>query len=287
MTTEAAASTLATDLATRLSQRAAEIDSLLCVGLDPILAHMPDSVAKTPDGVVEFLTAIIEATAEHTLIYKPNLGFFMGLGREGLDVLYRTCEAIPNEIPILLDGKVNDMGVTAEHWAHGLFNELGVDALTIAPYMGEDAIAPYMQDPAKAVFILDKNSNPGSGQFQDQQLQNGLTLYEEVAHRSNEWNETYPATVGLVVGATFPETFRRIREQAPDLWILVPGIGAQGGSLEDSLRAGLNSNAEGILASASRSILYAGNGPGYAAASAREAQEMVRQIRDVRAALAS
>jgi orotidine-5'-phosphate decarboxylase len=271
--------------ADRLSRRAAEIDSLLCVGLDPILDRMPMHFARNGDGVVEFCREVIQATATHTLAYKPNLGFFVGLGREGLDVLYRVCADIPSGIPILLDCKVNDLGATAEHYARGWFDELKVDAITVAPYMGEDAVAPYLADPTKGVFILTKTSNPGSGQLQDRELASGERLYLEVAGLSNEWNGKYPASVGLVVGATWPETFVEIRKRAPDLWILVPGIGEQGGSLEDSLTAGLNAQGDGILASASRSILYAGNDAAFADASGRAAEELVRQIRTVRRSL--
>lgn len=280
MTTSA---TTAISLTERLSRRAQEIDSLVCVGLDPILERFPVGVARTPDGVVTFCREVIAATAEHALAYKPNLGFFMALGRQGLEVLYEVCAAIPEEIPVLLDGKVNDMGVTAEHYARGFFDELGVDALTIAPYMGEDAIEPYMRDAAKGVFILTKNSNPGSGQLQDRFLDSGERLYNEVASLCRQWDETYPASVGLVVGATYPEVFREIRERFPDGWILVPGIGEQGGSLEDSLANGLNAAGDGVLVSSSRSVLYASRGDDFADAAGAAAADLVRRVRQVRA----
>jgi orotidine-5'-phosphate decarboxylase len=273
--------------ADRLSRRAAEIDSLLCVGLDPILARMPDHIAKDADGVVTFCREVIDATAAQALAYKPNLGFFVGLGRHGLGALYRVCADIPSGIPILLDCKVNDLGATAEHYARGWFDELQVDAITVAPYMGEDAVAPYLTDSTKGAFILTKTSNPGSGQLQDRELASGDPLFLEVATLCNEWDAKYPASVGLVVGATWPETFVRIRKRAPNLWILVPGIGEQGGSLEDSLTAGLTAQGDGILASASRSILYAGIDTNFAEASGRAAEDLVRQIRDVRRSLTS
>jgi orotidine 5'-phosphate decarboxylase subfamily 2 len=276
-----------TTFADRLSARASDVDSLLCVGIDPILERMPDVIAKTPDGVIEFCRNIIDATSTSVLAYKPNLAFFVALGRRGLNVLYEVCGSIPADIPILLDCKVNDLGATAEHYSRAWFDELAVDAITVAPYMGEDAIAPYLTNPTKGVFILTKTSNPGSGQFQDRVLDSGEHLYDEVAHLSHEWNDRYPSTVGLVVGATWPTTFEEIRKQAPDLWYLVPGIGEQGGSLEDSLRAGLNSAGDGILASASRSVLYADNGPDFHEASGRAATELVRQIRDVRRSMTS
>lgn len=269
-------------LADRLSARAVEIDSLLCVGLDPILNRMPASVARTPAGVVEFSREIIDVTSTMALTYKPNLAFYLALGREGLDVLYQVCSLVPSQIPILLDCKVNDMGATADHYARAWFDELEVDAITIAPYMGEDACEPYFRNADKGAFVLTKTSNPGSGQFQDQALASGTTLFNEVAAQSQKWNDRYPASVGLVVGATWPETFIEIRQRAPHLWYLVPGIGEQGGSLEDSLSAGLNSNGDGILASASRSILYAANDRDYAEASGRAASDLVAQIRAIR-----
>ena len=272
----------ATTFAARLTTRAREIDSLLCVGLDPILERMPDVIAKNSKGVVEFTREIIAATSDQVLAYKPNLAFYLALGRSGLDVLYQVCSLIPSSIPILLDCKVNDMGATAEHYARAWFDELNVDAITVAPYMGEDAVAPYLTNPTKGVFILTKTSNPGSGQLQDQKLATGERLFDEVASLSNNWNERYPSTVGLVVGATWPETFREIRKRAPYLWYLVPGIGEQGGSLEDSLIAGLTPVGEGILASASRSVLYAENSANFAEASGRAAAELVSRIRAVR-----
>ncbi|MEJ7839067.1 MAG: orotidine-5'-phosphate decarboxylase [Thermomicrobiales bacterium] len=271
----------------RLSNRAREIDSLLCIGLDPILNRLPDAIARTPAGVVEFSREIIAATSSMALAFKPNLAFFFALGREGLDTLYQVCADIPSNIPIVLDCKVNDMGATAEHYARAWFNELDVDAITIAPYMGEDACAPYFTNASKGVFMLTKTSNPGSGQFQDQTLESGHRLFEEVASQSAIWNDRYPASIGLVVGATWPDTFKQIRQHAPELWYLVPGIGEQGGSLKDSLVAGLTSSGDGILASASRSVLYASPGGDFAEASARAAAMLVDQIRSVRRALAT
>jgi orotidine 5'-phosphate decarboxylase subfamily 2 len=276
--------TTARSIADRLVARANDIQSLACVGLDPVLDRLPTGVSRDPAGVTAFLTEIVEATAPYALAYKPNLGFFVALGRQGLDVLYAVREAIPAEIPVILDGKINDMGLTAEHYAKGFFDELDIDLLTIAPYMGEDAIAPYMQDPERGVLILAKNSNPGSGQLQDRLLDTGRTLAMEVAHLAHGWNETYPASVGLVVGATYPEVFRDIRSEFPDGWLLVPGIGEQGGSLEDSLRSGLNGDGYGVLASASRSVLYAGQDADFATRSADAAADLARRTWEVRAA---
>jgi len=266
----------------RMNQRAEEIDSLLCIGLDPVLESLPSPVERTPEGAYQFCRDIVAATSQYALAYKPNLGFFAGLGREGLDVLYRLRADIPAGIPVILDCKVNDMGPTAEGYARGWFGALDVDAITVAPYMGEDACAPYMNWEGKCVLILAKTSNPGSGQLQDQRLATGEPLYLHVAGLASEWDSRYPAHIGLVVGATYPETLRGIREKAPDQWILLPGIGAQGGSLEDSLASGLNRQGSGLLLSASRSVLYASDGSDYAEASANAAASLVDQIRALR-----
>jgi orotidine-5'-phosphate decarboxylase len=276
----------ATTFQDRMAARSMAIDSLLCIGLDPILESLPDSIARSPEGAYQFCREIVRATSDYALAYKPNLGFFVALGRAGLDVLYRLRADIPAGIPVVLDCKVNDMGATADHYARGWFGELDVDAITVAPFMGEDAVAPYLDRPDKGVFILTKTSNPGSGQLQDQLLATGDPLYIHVARLCQEWDNRYPAHVGLVVGATYPQTLRDIREQSPNQWILLPGIGAQGGSLEESLRSGLNWNGSGLLISASRSILYASSGSDYAQASASAAAELVEQIRAVRQRIA-
>ena len=171
---------------------------------------------------------------------------------------------IPSHIPVLLDCKVTDMGPTAEAYARAFFAEWGFDAITVSPYMGEDALAPYLAYEGHGVIPICKTSNPGSGDFQDQQLAAGGALYEEVARRANGWAERYPATVGLVVGATYPEQLKSVRQLCPTLPILLPGVGSQAGDVEASVRAGIDDDGGNLMVSASRSIIYAGDGPDFA-----------------------
>lgn len=262
----------------RLRQRMKSSESLVCVGLDPSLDRLPAGIDASPAGVVEFCTSLVEATSDYAAAFKPNLGFFVGLGRAGLDALWQVRQAIPAGIPVILDCKVGDIGSTAEAYAHGWFDEFGFDAITVSPYLGEDSIVPFLQDATRGVFILCKTSNPGSGDFQDLIVDNGESapLFVEVAARCREWNDRYPASIGLVVGATYPEQLRAVRTHCPTQTILLPGFGAQGGDIRQALETGADSSGMGLLCSASRSIMYASDGDDYASA----ARESVRILRD-------
>jgi len=268
----------------RLQQRIDAADSLLCVGIDPTIARMPEGVAPSVDGVIEFCVNLIEATKDDAAIYKPNLGFFVGLGRRGLEALWEVRQAIPQEIPVLLDCKIADIDSTAKGYATGWFDEFDFDAITVNAYMGEDSLAPFLQDAARAVFVVCKTSNPGSGDLQDITVQTDLTqpLYHHVAKRTKTWNETYPATVGVVVGATWPEQLREVRALLPDQPILLPGIGAQGGDLAASVAVGTTATGTGLLCSASRSIMYASSGTDYADAARTAAHELRLAINEHR-----
>lgn len=272
--------------AARLDERMQAASSLLCVGLDPVPAKMPAGFDDSPASVARFCIEIVEATAEYACVYKPNLGFFMALGRDGLRVLDRVKQAIPSDIPVILDGKLNDLGETAKAYGRGVYDVFGFDALTVSPYMGEDALSPYLRHRGKGVLVLVKNSNPGSGDFQDLQLDNGQLLYERVAQRCNAWNDAWPADVCLVVGATYPEQLARIRELCPTLPILLPGIGAQKGDLEGSVMAGTNAEGRGLMCSASRSIMYASDTADFATAvhaTARRLRDEINAARNVQA----
>jgi orotidine-5'-phosphate decarboxylase len=259
-----------------LDARIASADSLVCVGLDPVVSKLPQGFNGSVDSVVSFCTGIIEATSEYAAAYKPNLAFFMALGSDGLRALEQVRGAIPSDIPVILDGKLNDMGETARAYAHSVFDIMDFDALTVAPYLGEDALQPYLSYEGKGLIVLCKTSNPGSGDLQDLVLDSGEPLYIRVAERCRQWNETYPASVGMVVGATYPDQLQAVRERCPDQVILLPGLGAQGGDTAASVRAGVTTNGSGLLCSASRSILYADSTSGFAEA----AREAARQLRD-------
>ena len=260
----------------RVRDRASTTDSLLCIGLDPALSHLPSHMERSAESVVTFCQAVIEATHPFAAAYKPNLGFFVALGRAGFNALWAVRHSIPRDIPVILDCKTNDLGETAAAYARGWFDEFGFDAITVNPYMGEDAVAPYLTDPRKGVLILCKTSNPGSGDLQDIQDEAGVPLSLRVADRSRAWHERYAASVGLVVGATYPDQLAEVRRRCPDQLILLPGIGAQGGGIAESLQAGLDRAGGGLLCSASRSIIYAGSGRDYDDA----AGDAARRLRD-------
>ena len=250
----------------RLANAASANDSLLCVGLDPVLDHLPAKLRADSDvthAFVAFNTGIIAATSDLVCAYKPNLAFYMAHGRAGVAALEETRRLIPEHIPVILDAKVGDMSNTAEAYATAYFDTWDFDAVTVNPYLGEDALTPFMRRPERGVIVVCKTSNPGSGDFQDLSTTDGdrqQPLYLTVAERVGSWAERWPATLGLVVGATYPEELAAVRRRCPTAPILLPGIGAQGGDLEGSLHAGLDAHGGRLLVSASRSVIFAGSG---------------------------
>jgi orotidine-5'-phosphate decarboxylase len=267
-----------------LDARIAAADSLVCVGLDPVTDKLPDGFDGSVDSVVAFCIALIDATKDYAAAYKPNLAFYMALGLDGLDALQRVHAAIPDDIPVILDGKLNDMGETARAYAKAVFDVMDFDALTVAPYLGEDALEPYLSRPGRGVIVLAKTSNPGSGDLQDLELASGDPLYLHVADRCRVWDEAYPADVGMVVGATYPDQLAAVRQRCPNQVILLPGLGAQGGDTAASVRAGVTKNGGGLICSASRSIMYADRGTGFAEAAAKAARDLRDEINAYRGA---
>lgn len=273
--------------------RAAQIanDSWVCVGLDPALERMPGPVLKYDDPFLPFLKTIVDATADLVCAFKPNLGFYLALGAPGIISLERIIAYIPDDIPVILDGKFNDIGNTARAYAHGVFNALGVDAVTVNSYLGEDGVAPFLADADRAAFILARTSNRSARDFQDQRI-GGLPpdqesedpelkdvlLYQLVARRTVEWNERFAGTCGLVVGATYPEELAQVRAMAPDLPFLIPGIGAQGGNLEAAVRHGPTRAGIGPVISSSRGVLYASARDNFADAARRAADGLRQRI---------
>ena len=248
---------------------AAANDSLLCVGLDPDPERMPAGV-----GVVEYLTNVIDATSDLVCCYKPNAAFYEAEDGGGFETLRAVVEAVPDGVPVLLDAKRGDIGNTARFYAQAVFERVGADAVTVNPYLGRDAVQPFLDYHDRHTFVLCRTSNPGARDLQDLPAgEGGRTLYEHVARLANEWNEH--GNVGLVVGATYPDEARRIRELCPDLLLLVPGVGAQEGELEAAVRAATDASGGGILVNASRAVLYAGDGADYARA-ARAAATTLR-----------
>ncbi len=256
---------------TALENRAGAINSLLCVGLDP---HPGELTAPTAEAARDFCMRLVDATWRMALAYKPNAAFFEALGPAGWQALVDVIAAIPAGIPVVLDAKRGDIASTAEAYARSAFQTLKAHAITLSPYLGKDSLAPFSSDPAHGVFLLCKTSNPGSADLQDLVVQGDLTVYEQVALLAQTWNEG--DNLGLVVGATYPAALQRVRSIAPDLWILAPGLGAQGGDLESALQAGLRSDRMGLLLPVSRAISRSSN-PGQAAEDLRAAINRSRQ----------
>lgn len=269
----------------RLSARMRDRGSLVCVGLDPDLTRLPAPLAGETDpeeAIVRFLGGIIEATADLVCAFKPNLGFFLAHGAAGIRALERTRALIPPDVPVILDAKIGDIGSTAAAYARGVFDAWGFDAVTLNPYLGEDALAPFLDRPDRGVFVLCKTSNPGSGDLQDLALADGELLSRRVAATANRWAERHPATLGLVVGATWPNDLANIRDVAPERPILLPGVGAQAGDLPAALRAGLDGRGEGLVVTSSRAILYASDGDDWADRAREEATRLRDAIEAVR-----
>src|SRR6266704_1033842 len=259
-------------------------DSLLCVGLDPEQERLPSRLHNMPAAraVTYFCQAIIEATAPYVCAYKPNLAFFEVLGPEGMHVFQEVLRAIPAHIPIIVDAKRGDLGNTARNYAATVFDVYGCDAVTVNPYLGYDSVTPFLAYHEKGIMLLCRTSNPGARDFQDLLVygENGQVkpLYEAVAQRVQSWNKE--GNCGLVMGATYPQELRTIRSLCPDMPILIPGVGAQGGDLEDSVVAGVDACGERAIIAVSRTVLYAGDGADYAALAANEARLLRDRINE-------
>jgi uridine monophosphate synthetase len=264
-----------------LENRVSESSSLLCVGLDP---HPDDLHSPSADQALEFCLRLVRITAPYAAAFKPNVAFFEVYGADGWTALKRVIEAVRAEaqrlgshIPVVLDAKRGDIASTSAAYAKSAFEMLGADAITLSPYLGRDSIEPFITEAGHGAFLLCKTSNPGSGDLQDLRVEDELRqsqpLYIRVAQLAAGWNAS--GNVGLVVGATFPDTLAEIRRAAPKLWFLVPGVGAQGGDLESALRAGLRTDGMGLLINISRGISRAVD-PGNAA---RELRDRITNIR--------
>ena len=261
---------------TALHARWQQAQTLLCVGLDPDCARLPAGIAATPEGVLEFCTRIVDATAEFACAFKPQIAAFAALRADAaLEALIAHIHRAHAGIPVVLDAKRGDIGNTARWYAEEAFGRFGADAVTVNPYMGGDTLAPWLEYRDKGVFVLCRTSNPGAGQLQDLTLADGAHLYEHVARlAAREWNAH--GNCGLVVGATRPHELARVRESVgADMPLLVPGVGAQGGDLAATLAAG-RTQTGGLLINASRAILYASDGADYAQA----AHNAARALRD-------
>ena len=259
---------MTTNFLEKLLKAARTNRSLLCIGLDPDPELMPNI------DVFRFNREIVDATQDLVCAYKPNLAFYEALGIDGLKALEKTVAHIPDAIPVIGDAKRGDIGTTARLYARALFDVLGFDAATINPYLGFDSVEPFLDYRDKGVFILCRTSNAGSADFQALPLkETQRPLFELVAQRAKEWDRY--GNVGLVVGATYPEELGRVRQLCPDMPLLIPGIGAQGGDLANAVRYGVDAKGEKALISSSRQVIYASRGDDFASA-AREAALRLR-----------
>ena len=260
----------------RLRQIQKERNSFLCIGLDVDVDKIPPHLHSFENPALEFNRQIIEATHDLVCAYKPNLAFYEAMGERGITTLRETLKLIPKSVLTIGDGKRGDIGNTAERYAKSLFDDYGFDSVTVNPFMGFDSIEPFMIHPEKGVFILALTSNAGSKDFQRLRV-GSKPLYEKIVRRAKKWNTKQ--NIGLVVGATHPKELQRVRKIVPEMPILIPGVGKQGGSVQSSLRYGCNKQGQLAVINVSRSIIYASSGKDFADAARREAKTLVEEMR--------
>ena len=249
--------------------------SYLCVGLDTDPERIPEHLQNEPDPIFAFNKAIIDATADLCVAYKPNIAFYEALGTKGWEALEKTLDYIPDSHFTIADAKRGDIGNTSKRYAKAFFETLSFDSITVAPYMGHDSVTPFLGFPEKWVILLGLTSNPGSQDFQLQGLQSGGSLYEKVFATARTW--AGPGQLMFVAGATQADHFIDIRKAAGEHFLLVPGVGAQGGDLAAISKAGFSSKV-GLLVNSSRGIIYAGKGTDFAAAARSAAQALQQEM---------
>ena len=243
--------------------------SFLCIGLDSDLSKIPSFLRNYDDPIYEFNKRIIDATNDLCVAYKPNIAFYEALGSKGWDALSKTLKYIPKNILTIADAKRADIGNTAKKYAETFFSTYNFDALTVAPYMGEDSITPFLEYTNKWSIILGLTSNMGSKSFQNLILKNGNQLYKSIIEQSSNWGNI--ENTMFVIGATKVQELKEVRKIIPNHFLLIPGIGAQGGNLEEVIKNGIN-NDVGLLINSSRGIIYAGNNENFAEKARYEAQ---------------
>ena len=255
--------------------------SFLCVGLDTDLNKIPQYLLETSDPIYEFNKSIIDATAKYCVAYKPNLAFYEAAGLGGWLAFEKTVAYIKQRYPemfLIADAKRGDIGNTSEMYARSFFDKLKMDAVTVAPYMGEDSVRPFLVQKGKWVILLALTSNKGSNDFQLIEDANGEALFEKVLKTSQQWASD--DEMMYVVGATQDKLFSRVRKIVPNHFLLVPGIGAQGGSLEAVCKVGMNSTC-GLLVNSSRAIIYADDSEDFAVTAGKEAQEVQLEMAEM------
>ena len=246
-------------------------NSFLCIGLDPELDKLPDHLKETADPIFTFCKEIIDSTRDLCVAYKPNTAFFEQYGSKGWESLQAVISYIGNDHFIIADAKRGDIGNTAGMYAKAFFRQLNADAVTVAPYMGKDSVAPFLQFEGKWAIVLALTSNAGSADFQLNSLSRGGVLFEEVLRQVSTWGN--PENTMFVIGATHPDYFKAVRSIVPDHFLLVPGVGAQGGDLAEVVKAGINKDV-GLLINSSRQIIYASSGLDFAQKARIEAEKI-------------
>ena len=262
----------------QLVKQIKEKRSFLCVGLDSDIKKLPACIKDNEDAIFDFNKAIIDATAPYTVAYKPNLAFYEAFGVKGWISFEKTVKYIKENYPeifIIADAKRGDIGNTSALYARSFFEEMKVDALTVAPYMGEDSVKPFLAYEDKWVILLALTSNPGSHDFQLTKDEEGTMLFEKVLATSKQWGSDQ--NMMYVVGATQGKSFENVRNIVPNHFLLVPGVGAQGGSLEEVCKYGMNSDC-GLLVNASRAIIFADSSENFAAVAAEKAHDYQQQM---------
>lgn len=250
--------------------------SLLCVGLDTDIKKIPPHLLKYDDPIFEFNKQIIDATSEFCVAYKPNLAFYESQGSKGLESLEKTMEYMPKDVFTIADAKRGDIGNTSSLYARAFFEQMTFDSITVAPYMGEDSVKPFLNYDGKWVILLALTSNKGSKDFQDLKIEGTSTkLFEEVLKTSQNWGNI--DNMMYVVGATKSEKLKEIREIVPDHFLLVPGVGAQGGSLKEVAKYGMNKDC-GLLVNSSRGIIYASADHDFALRAKEEANKLQQEM---------
>ncbi len=264
---------------TKLEKAIKKNNSLLCVGLDVDKDRLPKNIQADEDFIFKFNKAIIDATKDFVCAYKPNLAFYEYFGEFGINSLKRTIEYIPDDIVVIADAKRGDIGNTCKKYAGAIFDDLKSDAVTLNPYMGFDSVEPFMEYEEKGFFILCLTSNKSSADFQLLEFEN-KKLYEIVAQKVTEWDKGQ--NCGLVVGATHPEQIKGLREIAPDLPVLIPGIGAQGGDIQKTKAYATNNNQAPAIIVSARKILYASTGNDFAEQAGKVAEQTMKEINKCR-----
>ena len=249
--------------------------SFLCVGLDTDIKKIPTHLLDLEDPIFEFNKQIIDATKEYCMAYKPNIAFYESRGVSGWNSLQKTLDYIPNDIFTIADAKRGDIGNTSNMYARAFFENMNFDAVTVAPYMGSDSVTPFLGFDGKWAILLALTSNKGGLDFQTFKNENGKQLFEQVLEISQTWGTD--ENMMFVVGATRFEQLSKIRKIIPNHFLLVPGVGAQGGNLREVAKYGMNQDC-GLLVNSSRGIIYAGNGTDFAEKAGNEAQKLQQQM---------